>query len=88
MRPIAPYEDKRWPGVARDKTVMSFDTVVKSYALTHLVPCGTYRLVLQVAATNASPIKRVLEITLTGDWFEDEMRMLGEGAGIKLLETT
>jgi hypothetical protein len=38
-----------------------------------------------VAAANSRPIVKKLEITLTGDWYDEEQKMFGEGIGIKLL---
>ena len=79
------YENRDWPGTPPEKTVISFDTVVKAFTLSHLVPNGAYRLLVQVAATNAKPAVRQLDINLTGDWFEEEERMLRDGIGISVI---
>jgi len=79
------YEDKSWPNIPSQKTILSFDTVVKPNTLSHLVPFGVYRLVILVAAANAQSIRKTLEISLSGDWYDDEQQMLSEGIGIKLL---
>jgi len=80
-----PAEDNRWPNIPPEKTVLSLDTAVKPHTLSHLLPFGTYRLVVLIAAANAKPVKKILEISLTGDWYDDERKMLGEGIGIRLL---
>lgn len=78
-------EDNSWPNVPSYKTILSFDTIVRPYTLTSLVPPGTYRLVVLIAAANAKPVKKTLEIKLTGDWYDDESTMLSEGVGIRML---
>lgn len=83
LRSGFPPEDKSWENVPPEKTVLSLDTAVKPNTRSYLIPPGKYHLVLLVAAANAKPIKKTLEITLTGDWYEDEKRMLGEGIGIR-----
>ena len=85
LRKLSAWEDDAWPNVPPDKTILSFDTIVRPYTKPYLVCPGTYRLVLTIAAANSQAISRTLEITLTGDWYDDERKMLGEGIGIKLL---
>ena len=85
MREHVPLEDDKWPNVSPEETILSFDTIVKPYTKNYLVCPGTYRLVLTVAAANSKPISKTFEITLTGNWYDDEQRMLGEGIGIRLL---
>jgi len=78
-------EDDPRLGFRADQTIFSFDVERPSYTMSHLIPPGTYRVVLLVGAANASPIRRVVEIVLTGDWYDEEERMLGEGIGIRML---
>lgn len=72
-----PGEHKTWANVSPEKTVLSFDTVVKPDTQSYLVPMGTYHLKIIVAAANAKPIEKTWEIILTGDWYDDEKEMLG-----------
>jgi hypothetical protein len=67
-------------------TMLSFDTAVHSLTMSHLVLPGTYRLVLQVAASNARSITHELEITLPGTWFDDERQMLSDGVGVRVVQ--
>ena len=76
-------EDKEWPNISREKTILSFDTAVKPHTLSYLVPPGKYRLVILVAAANAKPIRKTLEISLTGEWYDDQETMLGLGVGVR-----
>jgi hypothetical protein len=48
----------------------------------HLLSRGEYRLELLIAASNALPKKTVLNIHLSGQWFDDANRMLSTGIGI------
>lgn len=84
-RKAFPFEDKHWPNIPPEKTVLSFDTAVKPNTLSHLVPLGVYRLVILVAAANAKSVRKTLEISLSGDWYDDERTMLKEGISIRLL---
>ncbi len=53
--------------------------------MSHLIPQGKYRLLLQIAAANKKPVKKTLEITLTGNWYDDEARMFSDGIGIRMI---
>lgn len=78
-------EHRTWPNIASDRTVLSFDTAVKPYTLSHLVPHGKYHLDILVSAANAKVIKKTLEIILTGEWYDEETDFLSQGIGITLL---
>ena len=80
-----PGEHKTWPSVPSEKTVLSFDTASKPDIQSYLVPAGIYRLYIVIAAANAKPVEEKLEITLTGDWYDDEQEMLSQGIGIRIL---
>ena len=54
--------------------------------LSNVLPPGTYRLQLNLAAGNCRPVTRVVELTVTGEWFEDEDAMLRKGIGAKAIE--
>jgi hypothetical protein len=61
-------EDNPQLGIPADKTIFSFDLEVKPFTMSHLIPQGKYHLALQIAAANTEPVKKTLEITLTGNW--------------------
>ena len=73
-------------GVAPDKTILALDLEVKPNTLSVLLAPGTYRLELKIAAANAPPKEKHIEINLTGDWFPDERKMFSDGVGIKELD--
>jgi hypothetical protein len=79
-------EDATWENVSPEKTLLSFDTIVKSNNNCHLVPCGKYRLDVAVAASNARLIKETFEINLRGEWYDNEAEMFGEGIGVRMVK--
>ena len=46
---------------------------------------GNYKLEIIVAASNSKPIKKTLEINVTGKWYDDLQEMVSKGIGIKIL---
>ncbi len=69
-------------GVEAEKTIFHLELEIKPARGSHLLPPGYYRLELRVAAANARPITKILEINHTGRWFPDEEKMFDEGVGI------
>jgi hypothetical protein len=78
-------EDNSGLRLTQEQTIMSFHTAIKPYNLTHLVGPGEYRIELVLAWENCKPVRRTLEINHTGQWFDDERKMLSEGIGISLV---
>lgn len=70
------------PTVPANKTIFELDLEVQPNTLSHLLEPGTYRLNLRIAATNARPVDKWLQISVTGDWFPDQAKMLSQGIGI------
>lgn len=70
------------PNVPPDKTIFILDLEVSPNTLTHLLEPAIYQLHLKLAASNARPKVKRLEITLTGQWFPDEQKMFSDGIGI------
>lgn len=74
-----------WEGFSEEETVLILDTHVKSFTLSHLIRPASYQLRIIIAAANTKPIRKTLEINLTGKWFEEEREMLDQGVGITML---
>ena len=74
---------KSLPNVASDQVILALDLEVAPNTLSHLVPPGTYRLELKLAAANSRPVVKTVEITLTGKWFSDEAKMFSDGLGLR-----
>ena len=78
-------ENKTWDNITDDRTILSFNTFIISNTLGHIHHHGTYGLDLTIGAANTKPIKKTLEIALTGDWQDNEDKMLGEGITVRVL---
>ena len=74
------------PDVEPHQTIFHLDLEVLPMTLSHLLPPGVYRLELKLAAANAYPVKKQLEINHTGNWFPDEPKMFTDGIGIRRLD--
>jgi hypothetical protein len=75
------------PSVPAEKTILALDLEFLPSSRSHLVPPGTYRLELRVAAANSTPVTRILELTTTGEWFQNEDQMFTNGLGITVIST-
>jgi len=85
LRAKFPAQDREFPDVPREATILSLQTKYKVNDRNYLLPPGTYRLVLELAAENVRPIRYSLEITVTGKWFDDEAQMLDRGIDVKVV---
>ena len=73
-------------GISANKTIFSLDLEVKPFTMSHLIPPGAYHLLLKIAAANAQPVTKKLELEVTGNWHADEAKMHdGEIARMKLV---
>jgi hypothetical protein len=72
------------PDVPSDQCVLILDLEVEPNSCGHLLEPGFYRLTLMLAAANAPPREYLLDMRITGDWYEDEARMLAEGVRLHL----
>ena len=73
-------------GVPDDQTILSLDLEIKPNTLSHLITPGVYRLELRVAAANSAPVTKVIEITITGKWFEEQAKMFTDGLGLRIIK--
>ena len=71
------------PNVGAGKTILELDLEVAPNTLTHLVPPGIYRLEMRLAAANAEPATKKIELNHTGDWYSEETKMFSDGFGLK-----
>jgi len=67
------------------RTAFSVAVQFPSSKPSHILPPGTYRLILWIAAGNARKVEKRLELTLAGDWTTDEARMLAECVRIRVV---
>jgi hypothetical protein len=71
------------PTVAAGVTVFCLDLQVAPHTRTHLLSPGTYKLEVRVAAANSKPVDHMIELTLTGRWFDEEAKMFTDGLGFR-----
>lgn len=65
-----------------DNTKFFLETEVEPNTGSHILEPGKYRLELWISAANFKPIKRTLEIFISGKWYDDENEMISTGASI------
>lgn len=74
------------PNVPDNAVILALDLQVEPTSKGHLLGPGFYRLTLVLAAANATPREYFLDITITGDWYEDSLRMFTDGIRFHLRE--
>lgn len=74
------------PGHPEGKTIFALDVEVPTNTLTHLLAPGVYRLLLRIAARNAGPVENKVQISFSGDWYDNEETMLRDGVNVSLIE--
>lgn len=74
------------PELSPTSTIFALALEVCPSTLTHLLVPGTYRIELHIAATNSSPIIKMLEFTVTGNWFDDLQKMVRDGIGLRIIQ--
>ncbi|GEM_PF-635340 len=84
-RAVLDGERDEWNKAQPTETVLCFDTVVRPNTGSHMLGPGVYRVEVLAAAADADPIRKILEINLTGNWYPNEVQMLGQGVGLKFL---
>src|SRR6267142_2680479 len=73
------YLDLDLQGVDKTKAILVLDLQVTPNSKGHLIGPGHYRLALALAAANATPCEYVLDITVTGDWYDEADKMFADG---------
>ena len=73
------------PEIDPSEVALAFDLVARPNNQSHVIGPGTYRLDIEIAAENALPLLKVIEISLPGPWYEDPEQMLRNGVGIRMV---
>lgn len=84
-RHLLPNEKVTRLNLTDQQTSLAFEVVVSPNQGGHVVGPGKYRLEILVAAENARPLHKMIEISVRGEWYADEAKMLRDGVGVKLL---
>src|SRR5262245_44933831 len=66
------------------ETVLALQTELRPTNYSNVLKPGFYRLKLLVAGANCKPTSWIVELALTGKWFDDKERMFQEGVIIKV----
>lgn len=74
-------------GVEPDETCFAFSLIARPNNKSHIVGPGRYRIRLIVAAENAAPVTREIELHLPGKWYPDEATMLRDGIAVSKMQT-
>jgi hypothetical protein len=82
--PANPHQ-RRPVSTPPNATVGHLELEVEPFTDSHLLPPGTYRLSLRIAAANAEPIDKIIEFTHSGIWLEDDAEMRRECLGVSLI---
>lgn len=80
------HEDAPRLALTSQQTSLAFDLMVAPNHKGHIIGPGEYQLEILVAAENARPITRTVEIFLSGTWYANETRMLSDGVGVSISE--
>jgi hypothetical protein len=73
------------PNVTTGKTAFMLDVEFKHYNKSYLLEPGTYRLHIIIVGQNALPESKIVEISFTGDWYENQEEMFRDGVRINIL---
>jgi len=68
----------------KKETIFCFDTEVRPFTSSHLIPFGEYRLVLLIGEEQTKTIRKEIDISFTGVWHVNEEEMLKKGVGIQI----
>jgi hypothetical protein len=74
-------------GVGPDETCFAFSLIARPNNKSHIVGPGRYRVRLIVAAENAAPVTREIELHVSGKWFPDEAAMLHDGITVSTVRS-
>jgi hypothetical protein len=69
-------------------TSLAFDLIAAPNQMGHIIGPGEYRLQIFIAAENARRIAKTVSLSLKGRWFPDETRMLSDGVGVTIADTS
>ena len=78
-------DDIEKPKVLTGKAVFMLEVEFKHFNKTYLLEPGTYRLHIIIVGQNALPESKIVEISFTGDWYEDQDKMFRDGIRINIL---
>ena len=81
------YDKNPWLKLKNDQCSLAFTVIAESNNRSYIVGPGDYQLDVEVAAANATRVRRTMRIRVHGVWFRDEERMLRDGVKMTMIET-
>jgi hypothetical protein len=79
------YFGEDLPAFALKSTIFGLALEVCPSTLSHLLIPGTYQFELRIAAANCSPVVKKLELTVTGNWYDDPQTMCRKGIHLRVI---
>lgn len=66
-----------------DETCLRLDVDIARHTKEHVIPPGTYRIECLIGSANTKAVKKTFEIHISGEWFDNELKMYEKGLTIK-----
>lgn len=90
-RIVDPAERHNFPSFNSDEfsqneTCLAIATEIERHTKPHIIPGGTYRLRCLIGGANLKALKETFEISISGEWFDDEIKMFEKGFHIDLVK--
>ena len=68
-----------------NETCLRIDVDIARHTKEHIIPPGTYQIECLIGAVNTKAFKKIFEISISGEWFDDEVKMYERGMTIKMI---
>jgi len=69
-----------------NETCLRIDVDIARHTKEHIIPPGSYRIDCLIGASNTKAVKSTFEIFISGEWFDDELKMYERGLVITKIE--
>ncbi|MDL1984735.1 MAG: hypothetical protein LWX54_11215 [Deltaproteobacteria bacterium] len=67
-----------------NETCLRIDVDIARNTKEHIIPPGTYHIECLIGSANTKAFKKTFEISISGEWFDDEIRMYEKGLRIEM----
>lgn len=66
-----------------NETCLRLDIDIARHTKEHIIPHGIYKIECLIGSANTKAIKKTFELSISGEWFDDELNMYERGLTIK-----
>lgn len=66
-----------------NETCLRIDVDIARHTKEHIIPPGTYKIECLIGSANTKAEKKSFQISISGEWFDSEVRMYEKGLSIK-----